>query len=155
MISPELLRRYRCFGSLGDDQLRAIAMICTEESFKREAVLDKEERAAKALCLLTTGNVDLSFTIEQEDAPKSRKDLPVGEINTGEVFGVSALVAPNVFTAMARASQDGSLLKIDGAALRKLFDEDPRIGHNVMCPMAKALAERLQATRVQLAAARA
>ena len=71
------------------------------------------------------------------------------------MFGVSALVAPNVFAATARASQDGSLLKIDGAALLKLFDEDPRIGHNVMCPMVKALAERLQATRGQLAAARA
>jgi hypothetical protein len=39
--------------------------------------------------------------------------------------------------------------------LDHLSEEDPRIGHNVMYPMVKALAERLQATRVQLAAARA
>ena len=155
MISPELLRRYRCFGSLGDGQLRAIAMISTEESFKRKAVLFKEGQPAEALCLLTTGSVDLSFTIGQEDAPKSRKDLPVGEINVGEMFGVSALVEPHVYTATARAAKDSGLIKINGPALLKLMEEDPRVGHEIMCHVAGALVERLQATRVQLAAARA
>ena len=155
MISPELLRRYRFFGSLDDAQLRAIAMNTTEESFKRGAILFEEGKTAKALYLLLSGSVDLSFHLDQGDAPKSQRELPVGEINTGEVFGVSALVEPHVLTATARAAQDGSLLKIDGPALRRLLEEDPRVGHKVMCHVAGVLAERLHATRVQLAAARA
>ena len=129
-------------------------MISAEESFKRKAVLFEEGKTAEALCLLKTGSVDLSFTIGQEEAPKSRMDLPVGEINTGEMLGVSGLVEPHVYTATARAAMDGSLLKNDGPALLKLLEEDPRVGHEIMCHVAGALAERLQATRVQLAAAR-
>ena len=43
-------------------------MISAEEVFARKAVLFKEGQPAEALCLLTTGSVDLSFTIGQEDA---------------------------------------------------------------------------------------
>ncbi len=43
MISPELLRRYPFFGSLTDDQLKAIAMIAKEKTYTKDTILIKRE----------------------------------------------------------------------------------------------------------------
>jgi CRP-like cAMP-binding protein len=154
MISPELLRRYPCFGQLDDAQLRAIASIAREEQFKRGATLIREGQPAEALCLLMKGNIDLHITVEDENNPKSRKDYPVGEINVGELFGLGSLVEPHCYNVTARAADEGILLKIDGAALRGLLEKDEGLAFQMMRHVAQALSERLQATRLQLAAAR-
>ncbi len=153
MISPELLRRYPFFGPFNDAQLRAIAMIADEDSADQGGVLFEECAPANTLYLLLEGDIDLYYKSEEEYHPVTKKEFLVGEINPGEIFAVSSLIHPYIFSATARASQPCRFVKIDATELRKLLDNDPHMGYIAMQQITKAVAERLAYTRIQLAAA--
>jgi CRP/FNR family cyclic AMP-dependent transcriptional regulator len=155
MISPELLRRYPFFGTLSEEQLRQIAMIAEEETYEAGKILLKEKSPANDLYLLIKGSVDLIFTVDEEYHPDRHKEFTVGEINPGEIFGISALIEPHLYTSDARTASTVQVIHIDGAALRQRCAEDPRLACHLFSQVAKLALERLNATRVQLAAARA
>jgi CRP-like cAMP-binding protein len=155
MISPELLRRYPFFGLLNDAQLKAIAMIAQETSFSATTQVFKEGARADNLYLLMQGSVDLFYTVETEGVLDFSKEFLVGQINPGDVFGISALIEPNKYTATAKADQNIRVVSIDAVALRSLLEQDSKMSCVIMHQVAKEYAERLQLTRIQLAAARA
>jgi CRP/FNR family transcriptional regulator, cyclic AMP receptor protein len=155
MISPELLRRFPFFGNLENSQLIAISIISEEETFKSGEEIFREGSPAESLFLLEDGGIDLYFTVIDSFHPELRKEFSVGEINPGEPFGISALIEPFVLTATARVSSPSKVIRIDGAALRVAMDTDPALSCAMMKKMAKAAIDRLNATRIQLAAARA
>jgi CRP/FNR family transcriptional regulator, cyclic AMP receptor protein len=155
MISPELLRRYPFFGLLTDAQLKAIAMIAQEVNLPGGTQIFKEGEKADTLYLLLQGSVDLYYTVETEGAFDFNKAFLVGEINPGDAFGISALMEPYRFTATAKADQSVRLITMDAVALRALLEEDAKMSCVIMYQVAKAYAERLRSTRIQLAAARA
>jgi CRP-like cAMP-binding protein len=149
MISPELLRRYRFFGGLKEDELAAIAMIAEESAFADGAIIFREGERAAHLYVLTAGTVDLIYEIHR---PGGVDTSYVGSINTGEPFGISAFVDPYVFSATGQAHGAVKSIVIDAAALRALSEVDCHLGYTVMRQVAVALAERLNFARVQLAA---
>jgi CRP-like cAMP-binding protein len=155
MVSPELLRRYPFFANLNDAQLRAMAMIADELTFEAGSVVLIECEPADRLYLLLEGSIDLTYKSEETYHPKETKVFPVGEINPGEIFGVSALIEPYEYNATAVASTASRVVKFDGNALRALLDLDYSLGCPIMRRIAKAIMDRLISTRVQLAAARA
>lgn len=149
MVSPELLRRYRIFGGLREDELTAIAMIAEECAYPDGSVVFQEGEHAAHLYILTAGNIDLVYEIHR---PGGVDTTYVGSIATGEPFGISAFVDPQVFTATARAQGTVKTIAVDAAALRALAEVDCRLGYVIMRQIAVALAERLNFARVQLAA---
>jgi CRP-like cAMP-binding protein len=155
MISPELLRRYPYFSRLSDVQLRAIAMIAEELDCKVGAIILEENKPADWLFLLVEGSIDLSYKSEEQYHPKATKVFPVGEVNPGEIFGISSLIEPHQYNATATTSMDSKIVRIDAKALRSLADLDCSLGYVLMQHIAMAVMERLSSTRVQLAAARA
>jgi CRP-like cAMP-binding protein len=153
MISPELLRRYSFFGSLNEDQLKAIAMIAEMDKAEAEGVLFEEGQPAQYLYLLLEGAVDLYYKSEEKFHPTVKKEFHVGVINPGELFSLSALIEPHLLNATGRAAQASRFVRFDGAALRELMDRDCELGYFVLQQLTKALMERLTYTRIQLAAA--
>ena len=153
MISPELLRRYSFFGKLAEADLYEIAMIADEFSADAGVTLFKEQQPAEALYLLLEGSVDLYYTSEEEYHPKIRKEFLVGEVNPGEIFSISSMLDPFILNASARTAVPSRFVKIDAVALRKMSEENHKMGCVIMHQIAKALMERLSYTRVQLAAA--
>lgn len=153
MISPELLRRYPFFGPFNEAQLREIAMIADEFETASGALIFEEQHPAEALYLLLDGSVELTYKSEEEYHPKTRKVFPVGDINPGELFGVSALIEPFKYKTAATATADSRIVKIDAAGLRRLVAADSQMGYELMHQIARVIAERLAYTRVQLAAA--
>lgn len=153
MLSPEKLRYYPFFGLLNSHQLDEVAMIATEETFDRDEVIFQEGQPADALYFLLEGSVDLYFTVAGTKPSNMNKGIPVGEINPGETFAISALIEPNIITSTARASSPSRVVKIDAAALKALFEKDRRMAYLFTHQAAKAALERLHASRVQLAAA--
>ena len=153
MISPELLRRYPFFGTLTDEQQHQIAMIAEEESCDEGKIFLKEKAPANDLYLLIKGSVDLLFTIDEEYHPDRHKEFLVGEINPGEIFGISALIEPHRYTSTVRAASPAQVIHIDGGALRERCAADPSLACHLYAQVAKLALERLDATRVQLAAA--
>jgi CRP/FNR family cyclic AMP-dependent transcriptional regulator len=155
MVSPELLRRYPFFGSLTEAELRSIAMVTEEEAHTTGDLLFKANRAADALYLLIDGSIDLIYIVDEPGNGSVHKEFHVGEINPGEVFGISALIEPHAYTATARVGQAARVLKIEASALRAVLEVDPLMAYGLMRYVAKTAIERLNDTRVQLAAARA
>jgi len=153
MISPEILRRYPFFGVLSEAELKAMSMIGEEETYPHGAVVCEEGQPSKALFLLLEGGVSLYYKSEEEFYPKTRKEFLVGEINTGEVFAISALVEPYLNTATVKAEKDCRVVKFDAPELKKLIEKDSRLYCILMREIAKSAMERLAYARVQLAAA--
>jgi CRP-like cAMP-binding protein len=153
MISPELLRHYPFFRSLDEAQLRAIAMIAEEESIEAGVILFHEGQPAEALYFLEDGRVDLYYTTGETTAPDFQKGIPVGEINPGEPFSISALIEPYILSSTAHVSTPSRIIKIEAKLLRALFNKDQKLAYLLTYQAAKAVIERLHITRIQLAAA--
>jgi CRP-like cAMP-binding protein len=153
MISPEVLRRYPFFSFLTPDQLREVAMITEEVSFRKGQILFNTDEKANTCFLLMTGGVELRYVVVDEFDPELRKEFVVGSINPGEFLGISAAVEPNRYTSTAIAIGECQLLRIDGVALKALCSQDPYLNCGLQSMLARTAMERLHATRVRLAAA--
>ena len=153
MISPEILRRYPFFGNLSDAQLASIAMVAEEISWNKGETILEECQPADYLFLLIDGNVDLFYRSEDQSNPTNRKDFLVGEIDAGEIFAISALIEPYIYSASAKVARPSRAIKFDAIELRKLFAQDSALSCQMMTQVAKAAMERLSYARVQLAAA--
>ena len=153
MISPELLRKYPFFGSLDDSHLRELAMLAEEVIFESGEVIFHEGGRADDLYFLLDGYIDLYFTIADMKTAPPEKGIPVGEINPGEPFSISALIEPHMLTATANTSIPSRVLKFDAQRLQALFEQDQKLAFAMTYQAAKAAIERLHASRVQLAAA--
>jgi CRP-like cAMP-binding protein len=128
-------------------------MIAEEKSIAKGAVIFQEGAPAEAFYLLIDGGVSIYFEENVEYQPKTREDFLVGEINPGEVFAISALYAPYVYTTTIRADKNYQVVKFDATALNGLIEKDPKLNCTLMHNIANVAMERLAYTRVQLAAA--
>jgi len=153
MISPELLRRYPFFGLLTETQLKALAMISEEESIKSGSVIFSEREPAVRLYFLKDGSIDLTTSSAPEFSTQPPKVFDAGEINPGEIFGISALIEPYVYTATATAAKDCCVIAMNAQVLRGMMELDCLLGYTLMKQVARACLERLTSARVQLAAA--
>ena len=156
MVSPELLRRYPFFGTLDDGQLKQVAMVCEKSEFEKDATLYQECGSADQLFLLIEGSVDLFYRSEEEFATKDSpapKEYLVGEVNPGEVFGVSGLVEPYQYNTTARAARKCSVICLDAVALRALFSDDGHLAFKLMVHTTRTTLDRMAGLRAQLAAA--
>lgn len=141
MISPELLQRYPFFNSLTDEQIKAIAKIGDEKSFPKDSILFKENTPADSLILLLEGAVDLFYSGGGEG---SVANSTVCSIAPGAIFGVSSLIDPYKYTASARAIMPVNVVDFDGAALRKMTENDQMLGRVLMSNVAAAVLARLR-----------
>ena len=154
MISPEVLRRYPFFGALADACLKEIAMLAEEVSYEPDQTLYDTGEAAFTLYLLLEGSVETYLVVGDPEYPGKKKEYYLGDVNPGDVFGMSAMVEPFKHTTMTRAGQACRVVALDGAGLHKLCADSPEVGYELMTQVARSALERLQSTRVQLAATR-
>jgi CRP-like cAMP-binding protein len=152
MISPELLRRYPFFAGLTESQLKLVANLAQESTYPKGATIFEECDAANRLFLLIDGSIDLYYRSQDEFHPTKVKEFFVGEINTGEAFGTSAIIDQNEYNATARTSVNSRVMEIDALALRELLAQDPHLANKFLLQVIKTLKERVMALRVQLAA---
>ena len=155
MISPELLRRYLFFSFLGEAQLKAVAMIAEEIVLPAEAIIFENDELAEYLYLLLEGSADIIYRVNHPERPGLDLEFYVGELCSGDVFGISALIEPYIYTSTVRAASPVRFIKMKALALRALCEVDSQLAYGLMRQTAKAAMDRLHSTRVQLAAARA
>jgi CRP-like cAMP-binding protein len=151
MISPELLRRYPFFNFMNDSQLKAVAMIAEEITLEKDAIIFNAKESAQMLYFLEDGSATNFYIVG--DGGITHKELYIGEINPGELFGISALIEPYIYTATMRADKKSRVIKIEAASLRALCEVDARLAYAFMQATSKSVMQRLEDTRVQLAAA--
>lgn len=155
MISPETLRRYRYFGLFNEEQLKALAILAEPVAWQADEVVFHEGQLAEGLYLLTEGAIDLIERSEDLHDSSLRKEFAVGEINPGEIFGISAMIPPFKLTASAVASRASEGIRFDAPKLYHLCQVEMDLENRLLRQLTKAIFERLQFIRVQLAAATA
>jgi CRP-like cAMP-binding protein len=147
MISPERLRRFPHCAGAGDELLKQVAMLAAEKPFEVGERLFEEGSAARKLMMLESGSVDIVHALG------SGKTVVVDTLVGGDLMAWSAVLEPYVLTATGIGRTAGRFIEIEGEGLRRLCRENPEYGLTMMTEVAKTLRARLEATRVQLAAA--
>lgn len=154
MISPESLRRYPFFGAFDEQTLKAVAMLADEEALGDGQLVYESGEPAGTAFLLADGCVETYLVVEDPDTPGRHKKFYLGDVNPGELFGISALVEPYQHTTTTRVSGRARVIHLNAEGLRRLAEENPRMGFLLMQQVAKSALERLHNTRIELAATR-
>ena len=146
MVSPELLRRFPFFANLTDEEIKSIAMISEEEKYEASTFIFRERGQAEKLFVLIEGTVDIMVNTDEEGLERET----VSTLTHGDVFCWSAVVEPNVLTASALAATPTTVVAIDGAGLRAMFELDCHLGYRILQKSAEIISSRLRDTRIQM-----
>jgi CRP/FNR family transcriptional regulator, cyclic AMP receptor protein len=146
MISPEVLRRYPYFASVGEESLRQLAMITEEKRVPAGTELFREGDPAKFFSVILSGEVSIQYLLGNGDL------RTVDTLVPGDLLGWSALVEPYKYTAIGTTTKATELAMIDGTKIRQICDRDPLLGYRLAVEVAKLLGHRLEGARIQLAA---
>ena len=99
---------------------------------------------ADAFFLVINGRVAL----EMEAGPKGH--VCIQTAGPGEVIGWSSFSHPECWRFSARVLEPVRAVEIDGAAMRRLCEENHELGYGLLKRLVNVMAERLTATRAQL-----
>ncbi len=144
MLSFEILKKLDIFDGLPDSELKAIAGISEVIECPKGTMAFKENEEAKKLYVLIEGKVAIQFEVGRH------QEAVVHSVASGQAFGWSALVQPYKFTAGARCMEDCKVLTVDREGMRRLLEEDCRVGFIIMEKLAEIISQRLRDTRIQL-----
>ena len=154
MVSTELLRRNPFFGFMDNQQINAVAMIANEIAFEKDATILEHDQPADALYMVIEGSVALYYVVTTRNNPSYYAEYYISDIYPGEIFGISALIEPYVYTGTMKASATSRVLNIDASSLRALCTVDAKLAYGLMREVANAAMLRLNDTRVLLVSAR-
>jgi len=129
---------------LSQDQIAVLAGCTSNVVFKAGEFVFREGEPANAFFFIRQGKVQVETHIPQKGTViiRSRRD--------DEVFGWSWLVPPYRWHFDARAVELTRALALDGECLRTKCEADHALGYEIMKRFLMVIAERLEATRLQL-----
>ena len=131
------------FAGLDPATLELAAGCAVNVHFKPGALLFREGDPADVFYVLRHGRVAIQMRTPTED-------VLLDTAHEGDVVGWSWLVPPYRWTFDAVATEETSVVSIDGACLRGKCEADHELGYQLMRRFAATAAQRLQATRLQL-----
>ncbi|MHB8870768.1 MAG: Crp/Fnr family transcriptional regulator [Thermoleophilia bacterium] len=143
-VDRALLVTNELFATLDDAESATLAAKALGRSYKAGEEIFEENEEAYAVCLLLRGRVGLMM-----DVGNGRR-LTVSTVEPTEMFAWSGLVAPYQFTSTARAIEECEVAIFRSEDLRRMFDENPRLGYQVMSQVSFLIAQRLRDTHLQL-----
>ncbi len=146
MISPETLRRYPYFANVGEESLKALAMIAEEKDVPAGTEMFREGDPAETLHVIVEGEVEIRYLLG------TGEQRAVDTLVPGDLLCWSALIEPYKTTSIGTATKDTHLVCLDAKRVRDLCEQDPLLGFRLTRQIAKLLAVRLEGARIQLAA---
>lgn len=143
MVSAKVLKRFGLFKGLDDTELAKIADLCEQYPLRESELVCAERARATHIYFLQRGTVDFAIRV----GDPWNKDITVHEAHAGELFGWSALVPPYKHTGSATCVEAGEAIRIGGAKLLEMLDQNPHAGFLIMRNLAVAVRSWLIATR--------
>lgn len=144
MVSVDILKGLDVFDDLPERDLTAIAKMSDAVECPSGTAVFRENDDAGKLYVLLTGKAAIHFEVGRH------QEAVVHSVAPGQAFGWSALVQPYRFTASAKCMEDSRVLAVDREGLRRLIEEDCRVGFVIMEKLAGIISRRLRDTRIQL-----
>ncbi|MCP5542077.1 MAG: cyclic nucleotide-binding domain-containing protein [Akkermansiaceae bacterium] len=139
-----LLRQHPFFSAMDDETIRLITGCAKNVRFRAGDAIARQGEPADEFFLLREGHVALEMPAPQGGAVRLQT------VDEGDVVGWSWLVPPYHWHFDLRAVSEVRAFSIDGRCLRRKCDSDPRFGYEMMKHFSVLMADRLEATRLQL-----
>lgn len=145
MKTPELaIAKHPFFHDLPEEDIRIIAGQANVVNFNEGDVLFKEGEDADKFYLIIKGKVAL------ETYSAGRGVINIQTVEDGEMLGWSWLVAPHKYRFGAKVITKTEMIVINGNQLRARCEKAPILGYEMMKRMVRAIAFRLEQTRLML-----
>jgi CRP/FNR family transcriptional regulator, cyclic AMP receptor protein len=142
-IEP-LLAKHLFFQGLAPEHLKLIVGCSTNVIFDPDQFLFREGEDANTFYVIRSGRVQVE-TFSPKHGP-----ITIQTAGEGEVLGWSWLIPPYHWRFDAKATDQVRVIAIDGKCLREKCEDDHNLGYELMRRFALIIAERLEATRLQL-----
>jgi CRP/FNR family cyclic AMP-dependent transcriptional regulator len=141
----ELLSTHPFVVGMEEAQLRQVADCVTAVAeFATDQVILHAGGVARVLYLVRRGDVAL------EVVAAGGGTRIVATLHGGDVLGWSWMFPPYRWAFDARALAPTEAIVVDGEKLRRLAADDHELGYQVVWRVAREMADRLQATRLQM-----
>jgi len=142
MIPPEWLKKTELFTNLKDSQLKNLLSCSSFRSFSQGEMIFRQGEEANYLYVLIEGMVDLTVKAEEQvDFMTSKLE------KEGAVFGIPSLIEPFRYNLTATCLKPTNVLMIGANSLKKMIEEDPMMGMEVMKKLATIYFNRLNELR--------
>jgi CRP/FNR family transcriptional regulator, cyclic AMP receptor protein len=140
----DLIADHPFFRGMDQSYVSFLAGCATNVRYARGEYLFREGEEADRFFLVRHGLVSLVTLIP------GRGDVPIQTVKEQDVIGWSWLFPPYRWQFTARCEELTRAVSFDGVCLRNKCDEDHDLGYDLMQRFASIIAQRLQATRLQL-----
>jgi CRP-like cAMP-binding protein len=144
MRLPEGLGELRFFQGLPAGTLELLGSLAEGREVPGRGVVFREGEPSTFVHVVVAGRVALEINVPGRGA------VAIHTIGPGELLGWSPLLGPGPMTATARAVVPSRLVSLHAPQLLALCEHNPALGLELMRRTARALAQRLGATRLQL-----
>jgi CRP-like cAMP-binding protein len=124
------------FKGLSANDLEALAPFFASMTYVAGTVIFQQGDRAENLYLVAWGEVAIRY--KPDDGPL----MTVTRVQPGGVFGWSSAVGNLTYTSGAVCSLDSEILRIHGEELRRLCENNPRIGNVLLDRLSLIVAER-------------
>lgn len=138
------LQNAMLFDHLTSSELKEIAAIAQEKTFKKGAVILAENMGAMALYIVMEGSVEIVKKISVD------RDKSLSTLMTGECFGELSLFDEAPHSAMVKAAENSCLLIIQKQKFNELLEHDSVLGIKILKKLLKILSFRLRQSNEQM-----
>lgn len=139
-----LLRELGFTADLPERLVEGLAEACAVVDFRAGTTIFQEGEKNPFLYVVERGHVGLDMHVP------GRGRVRILSVGPGEMLAWSALLGNGVMTVSAVALEDTQAIAASGPKLLEVCSANHEMGYQLMSRMAKALAQRLVATRLQL-----
>jgi CRP/FNR family transcriptional regulator len=133
------LREFKIFDELNERELEQVARIAKTETLGPGARLTEIGAPANRVYLNKEGSVT------GLGGGAGDTEVPVDTVGAGEVIGWPALTGPYIYTAAVLCAERSTVIVLNGARLRELFEANNHIGYRVLKGMGSVIARRISA----------
>lgn len=138
------LTKLRFVAGIPERVVRQLATASTLRDFRAGETIFREGSENRQMYLILQGTVALEMCIP------ARGCMRIMSLGPGDMLAWSALLGGGQMTTSAIATEDVEAIAVPGKVILDICDSDHEAGYCLMRQMAKALAQRLLATRLQL-----
>ncbi len=139
-----ILSEHPFFAGLEPEYIKLLVGCASNVAFKPGEFILREGEPAESFYLIRHGKVMIETFVA------GKGSIMIRTREAGEILGWSWLVPPYKWHFDARALEVTRAIALDGKCLRGKCDEDYRLGYEIMRRFNAIIAERLEATRLQL-----
>ncbi len=145
------------FSDISEERLKEISQFSIVQSYDKGSIVFQNNEPARNLYGVVNGGVELSILFKEEIVTKEIKyeeyinthvetlerPIIIDQVKDNDIFGWSALVAPEKMTATATCTSDSEIVLMPSSDLRQIFNNDPELGYILSSRISSIIAKRL------------